>query len=214
MPANMVAESTVSISTWIPTSARFCWIKAARLARWLVQARVKVSPSYPAWASSSLAPFRVVGALPCWPGSAPCPAGMLVLVTVPREPVFCWHSSSLSRAFSMAWRRVGAVHRLVVDHQFIEGAGHRPLPHGEAGLLRHGAVLFRDAPAEGVVVQVPGNEGGEEVCLVHHGDGEGVKPWGPPAGSPCWPTAPGCCRKPRRRTGRGRSPRGSARSRW
>ncbi len=137
-----------------PTSARFCWIRAARLARWLVQARGEGLPIVSRLGQQFLGPFGVVGALPCRPGvlRARQDAGVGHRT---QEPVFCWHSSSLSRAFSMAWRRSGAVHRLVVDHQFIEGAGHRPLLHGEAGLLRHGAVLFGDATTEGVVVRSP-----------------------------------------------------------
>ena len=38
--ANMAAESTVSISTWMPASPRFCWMRAASPARLEVQTRV------------------------------------------------------------------------------------------------------------------------------------------------------------------------------
>ncbi len=104
MPANMVAESTVSISTWIPTSARFCWIRAARLARWLVQARGEGLPIVSRLGQQFLAPFRVVGALPCWPG-----------VLRARQDAGVGHRTQgtgvllaqqfLVQGLSMAWRR-------------------------------------------------------------------------------------------------------------
>ena len=64
---------------------------------------------------------------------------------------------------------------LVVEHQLVEVVGHRALHHRQARLLRHLGVLHRHVAAEGIVVQIPGDQGGEQVGLVDDPDHQLVK---------------------------------------
>ena len=64
---------------------------------------------------------------------------------------------------------------LVVEHQLVEVVGHRALRHRQARLLGHLGVLHRHVAAEGVVVQIPGDQGGEQVGLVDDPDHQLVK---------------------------------------
>ena len=74
--------------------------------------------------------------------------------------------------------QVHAVDGGAVEHQLIEVRGGGPLFHGEARLFGHGLVLLGDVAAKSVVIQIAGDEGGEQIALVHHGDGQGIEAGG------------------------------------
>ena len=69
----------------------------------------------------------------------------------------------------------GAGDGLVVEHQLVEGVGHRALQHLQPGGPGYLRVLHGHVASKGVVVQIPGDQGGEQVGLVNDRDHQPVK---------------------------------------